>query len=100
MVAGGRGEFGEQVLSTEVFDQTVGGWYQSADLPEEPDFCNDGCSTLISWNGVPVWIDGSRPRKYWKFEDGGWELLGNSDNGDFDGFHLAINVPDDFIPNC
>ena len=91
MVAGGKGLFAEDLVTVEVFDETLWGWYASQDLPEE----QSSVSTLVLWNDDPVWLNGDHS---WHFKDGEWVRL-NSAPTQRD-WRLAVPVPDDFIPSC
>ena len=91
MVAGGKGLFAEDLVTVEVFDETLGGWYASQDLPEEQSYV----STLVSWNGDPVWLNGDHS---WHFKAGEWMRLTSAPSQR--DWRLAVPLPDDFIPSC
>ena len=94
MMAGGTGLNGEDLISTEIFDQVMdggrGGWYASGDLPE--DYYYDDNALLF--NGNLIWIN---EKKIWKFVDSEWSLFETS----LDNYSVsrtnAILVSDDFV---
>ena len=98
MMAGGTGLFGEDLISTEIFDQAMeggrGGWYMSGDLPEDDYGSDYSPENVLLFNGNPIWVN---RKKIWKFVDGAWSLFETSlENYDVSRTN-AVLVSDDFV---